>query len=67
MMPNPLNDNHGSIVDDSSALKTVNLFSDVQDVISKSSERMDEEFQSRVNSNDTEVIDVEENNGNTAI
>lgn len=58
---------HNIGVDDSIALKTVNLFSDVQDVISKSSERMDEEFQSRVNSNDTEVIDVEEDNGNTAI
>lgn len=49
-------------VDDASALKTINLFSDVQDVIMKSKDRMEEHFNSIVNkSNTTENIDVVEN------
>lgn len=46
---------HNIGVDDSVALKTVNLFSDVQDVISKSSERMTEEFYAKIG--DTEITD----------
>ena len=47
---------HNIGVDDAIALKTVNLFSDVQDVISKSSERMEKEFDSKLNDT-TEVIE----------
>lgn len=46
---------HNIGVDDSVALKTVNLFSDVQDVISKSSERMTEEFYAKIG--ESEVTD----------
>ena len=46
---------HNIGVDDSVALKTVNLFSDVQDVISKSSERMNEEFYAKIK--ESEVTD----------
>lgn len=52
-------------VDDASALKTINLFSDVQDVIMKSKDRMEEHFNSIINkSNTTENIDVVEENAN---
>ena len=44
---------HDLGVDDAIALKTVNLFSDVQDVIAKSSERMAAQFESSINK-DTE-------------
>jgi len=55
-------------VDDASSLKTINLFSDVQDVIMKSKDRMEEHFDSIINkSTVTENIDVNEtevdNNG----
>ena len=54
-------------VDDASALKTINLFSDVQDVIMKSKDRMEEHFNSIINkSNTTENIDVVEENANGA-
>lgn len=46
---------HNIGVDDSVALKTVNLFSDVQDVISKSSERMNDEFYAKIK--ESEVTD----------
>lgn len=65
---------HNIGVDDAVALKTVNLFSDVQDVIMKSSERMQEQFESGLNSTtteETEVVEgtdnIEVDNGNTAI
>ncbi len=45
-------------VDDAIALKTVNLFSDVQDVISKSSARMNEQFESSINKTE----DIEDGN-----
>lgn len=45
-------------VDDAIALKTVNLFSDVQDVISKSSARMNEQFESNINKTE----DIEDGN-----
>lgn len=52
---------HGIGIDDASAIKTVNLFSDAQDVIMKSIDRMSEHFNSIVNkSNTTENIDVVE-------
>lgn len=55
-------------VDDAVALKTVNLFGDVQDVISKSLDTMKEHFEAGINKNtNTEVIDVEESDGNTGI
>lgn len=48
-------------VDDASALKTINLFSDVQDVIMKSKDRMEEHFESIINKGTvTENIDVNE-------
>lgn len=46
---------HNIGVDDSVALKTVNLFSDVQDVIGKSSERMNDEFYAKIK--ESEVTD----------
>lgn len=49
---------HNIGVDDAIALKTVNLFSDVQDVISKSTERMSEQFYSGVSKE--EETDAEE-------
>ena len=56
---------HGIGIDDASAIKTINLFSDAQDVIMKSKEKMDEHFDSIVNkSNTTENIDVVEDNVN---
>lgn len=58
---------HNIGVDDAIALKTVNLFSDVQDVIVKSKDRMEKEFESKINNDNTEVIDIEESDGNTAI
>ena len=54
-------------VDDAVALKTVNLFGDVQDVISKSLDTMKEQFEAGINKGNTEVIDVEESDGNTEI
>lgn len=54
---------HGIGIDDASAIKTINLFSDAQDVIMKSKEKMDEHFDSIVNkSNTTENIDVVKEN-----
>jgi SPP1 family phage portal protein len=44
-------------VDDAIALKTVNLFSDVQDVIGKSIDRMNEEFESRIGASEPETED----------
>lgn len=56
---------HSIGIDDASAIKTINLFSDAQDVIMKSKEKMDEHFDSIVNkSNTTENIDVVEGNSN---
>ena len=57
---------HGIGVDDAVALKTVNLFSDVQDTYIKSKDRMEEHFDSIV-SKDTETIEVEESDGNTTV
>ena len=57
---------HGIGVADDVALKTVNLFSDVQDTYIKSKDKMEEHFNSIVNK-DTETIEVEENNGTTAV
>jgi hypothetical protein len=52
---------HGIGIDDASAIKTINLFSDAQDVIMKSKDKMEEHFDSIVNkSNATENIDVVE-------
>lgn len=52
---------HGIGIDDASAIKTINLFSDAQDVIMKSKDRMEQHFDSIVNkSNTTENIDVVE-------
>lgn len=53
---------HGLGVDDAVSLKTVNLFSDVQDVIARSTERMNEQFESNLNKKTTEVT-----NGDTEI
>ena len=54
-------------VDDASSLKTINLFSDVQDVIMKSKDRMEEHFNSIVNKDtvteNIDVVDTEVNNG----
>lgn len=56
---------HGIGIDDASAIKTINLFSDAQDVIMKSKEKMDEHFDSIVNKSEkTENIDVVEDNVN---
>mgnify|MGYP002515951713 CR=1 FL=1 len=56
---------HGIGIDDASAIKTINLFSDAQDVIMKSKEKMDEHFDSIVNKSETtENIDVVEDNAN---
>lgn len=55
---------HAIGVDDSIALKTVNLFSDVQDTYIKSKDRMNEQFESGLNKSN-ETIEVE--NGDTAI
>ena len=58
---------HGIGIDDASAIKTINLFSDAQDVIMKSKEKMDEHFDSIVNKSETtENIDVVEDNSNGA-
>ena len=58
---------HGIGIDDASAIKTINLFSDAQDVIMKSKEKMDEHFDSIVNKSEkTENIDVVEDNANGA-
>ena len=51
-------------VDDGIALKTVNLFSDVQDTITKSKDRMEKQFESNLKDS-TEVI--EEDNGATTV
>ena len=58
---------HGIGIDDASAIKTINLFSDAQDVIMKSKEKMDEHFDSIVNKSEkAENIDVVEDNANGA-
>ena len=58
---------HGIGIDDASAIKTINLFSDAQDVIMKSKEKMDEHFDSIVNKSETtENIDVVEGKSNDA-
>lgn len=57
---------HNIGVDDAIALKTVNLFSDVQDVISKSTDRMNEEFYSGITKDETSSV-TEEENGNTEL
>lgn len=49
-------------VDDAVALKTINLFSDVQDVIVKSADRMQAQFESSINKDTNEVA-----NGDTEI
>ena len=51
---------HGIGIDDASAIKTINLFSDAQDVIMKSKEKMDKHFDSIVNKGTTEEIEVED-------
>ena len=56
---------HNLGIDDAIAIKTVNLFSDAQDTISKSKERMDKQFESNIKS-DTETIEVK-NNGDTEL
>lgn len=48
---------HGIGVSDDVALKTVNLFSDVQDTYMKSKDRMEEQFNSSLNINSTEETD----------
>lgn len=50
-------------IDDAIAIKTVNLFSDAQDTIMKSKDRMTEQFESNISS---ETV-IEENNGNTEL
>lgn len=45
---------HSIGVDDAVALKTVNLFSDVQDVISKSADRMEREFEAKIGTETTD-------------
>lgn len=55
---------HNMGVDDAIALKTVNLFSDVQDTYIKSKERLEEHFNSLI-SKGKEVIEVED--GNTEV
>lgn len=58
---------HNIGIDDATAIKTVNLFSDAQDVIMKSVDRMNEHFDSIVNKTE-EVETVEEvDNGNTEL
>lgn len=55
-------------VDAAVALKTINLFSDVQDVIMKSGDDMKAKFESSIANDNTEIIDVDEvNNGNTEV
>lgn len=54
-------------VDDAIALKTINLFSDVQDVISKSSERMEQQFEHSIGNNETEPIVEVNEDGNTIV
>ena len=50
---------HSIGVDDAVALKTVNLFSDVQDVISKSADRMEREFEAKIGTEETTDGDTE--------
>ena len=58
---------HNIGVSDDVALETVNLFSDVQDVIMRSKDRMEKEFDSKL-SNTTEVIEeVEDGENNTDV
>ena len=52
---------------DDVALKTVNLFSDVQDTYIKSKETMKEHFDSIVNKSNTETIEVDEENGTSTV
>lgn len=54
-------------IDDGIAIKTINLFSDTQEVITKSRDRMEEQFLSAngLNGTEPEVIEVED--GNTEI
>ena len=54
-------------VSDDVALKTVNLFSDVQDTYIKSKETMKEHFDSIVNKSNTETIEVDEENGTSTV
>lgn len=59
---------HNIGIDDATAIKTVNLFSDAQDVIMKSSERMNEHFESLVNKAETvETVEEVEDNGGTEL
>ena len=52
-------------VSDDVALKTVNLFSDVQDVIVKSRDRMEEQFNSSISKSEEIVETIED--GNTEV
>jgi len=55
-------------IDDAIAIKTINLFSDTQDVISKSKDRMEEQFKSQnglIEEEEKEVIEVD--NGNSEL
>ena len=57
---------HSIGIDDASAIKTINLFSDAQDVIMKSKENMDRHFESLIGDDtSTENIEVEEVNDGT--
>lgn len=59
---------HNIGVDDAIALKTVNLFSDVQAVIKKSIERMNKEFESKIGDSDgTTELRSTESDGNQVV
>ena len=61
---------HDIGIDDGIAIKTVNLFSDNQEVIEASKERMEINFMANNSDSETEVIDVNNGgvtNGNTEI
>jgi len=53
---------HNIGIDDAIAIKTINLFADVQDTVMKSKERMAEQFKSANGMNEAEVVN---SNGNT--
>lgn len=54
-------------IDDAIAIKTINLFSDTQDVITKSKDRMEEQFKAQNGLNAEEETEVIIENGNTEL
>ena len=56
---------HSIGIDDATAIKTVNLFSDNQDTYMKSKERMSEHFESLISNTETIVDEVDD--GDTTV